>query len=154
MSCETIRKFSTLTLMVNPLVLVPPTLITPAVKKIFAEKMSGNAWTNRTPWQVSRTGVNGTTLGNIGNAYVIRKTSSPDLLAIIGATSPSCDLSMSKEIENIRQSTSPDLRQSNKLDTSINWQFTNNLVVPPIFSEVLGENSPTAPDGISKRAAG
>ena len=44
---------------------------------------------------------------------------------------------MIQEIGGIRQSTPPDLRQSNKLDTSINRLFTDNLVAPPIFSELL-----------------
>ena len=44
---------------------------------------------------------------------------------------------MSPEIYNIRQSATPDLIKSNKLDTSIDWQFTNNLVATPIFTEVI-----------------
>ena len=40
---------------------------------------------------------------------------------------------------NIRQSTSPDLRQPNNFDTSINQKISYNLVAPPIFSGVLGD---------------
>ena len=37
--------------------LTPQTLLTPAVKKIFADAMLGNAWTSRTLQQIIRTGV-------------------------------------------------------------------------------------------------
>ena len=38
---------------------------------------------------------------------------------------------------NIQKSATPDLIKSNKLDTSIDVKFPNNLVVPPIFTEVI-----------------
>ena len=44
---------------------------------------------------------------------------------------------MRPDIDDIQQSTTPYLINSNKLDTSIDQQFTNNLVAPPIFTEVL-----------------
>ena len=46
---------------------------------------------------------------------------------------------MSPEIYNIRQSATPDLRKSNKLDTSIDGNFTNILVAPTIFTYVVSE---------------
>ena len=67
------------------------------------------------------------------------ETSSPYMIGIIGATSPPCGLNLSQDIGSIRKSAYPDLRQSNILDTSSNQQFTNNMVTPPIFAEVLGE---------------
>ena len=42
-------------------------------------------------------------------------------------------------IDDVRQSTIPDVRKSNKLDTSIDGKFTNNLVAPPIFTGVLSD---------------
>ena len=113
--------------------------MTPAVKKIFADATSGNAWTNRIPRQVIRTGVNRTTPGNIGNDCGISEASYPALIGIIGATDPPCGLNKSQEIGDTRQSTSPDLRNFNKLDTSIYQQFTNNIIAPPIFTEVIGD---------------
>ena len=58
-------------------------------------------------------------------------------MIFIEATTPPCGLNVIPEINNIRQSTTPDLRKSNKLDTSIDQQFTNNLVAPPIFTELF-----------------
>ena len=57
----------------------------------------------------------------------------------IGATAPRCGLNMSLDIDNKRQSTTPYLKKSNKLDTSIDQQFTNILFAPPIFTNVPRE---------------
>ena len=46
---------------------------------------------------------------------------------------------MSPKIDNIWQSATLDVIKPNKVDTSIDRQFTNNLVAPPIFTQVLVE---------------
>ena len=61
------------------------------------------------------------------------------MIGKIVATDPNYGLNMSQVIGDIRKSTFPDLRQSKKLDTSINRQFTNNLVALLIFAEVLDD---------------
>ena len=91
------------------------------------------------PWQVSRVGVDGTSPGNIGNDCGISEASSPSLIGIIGATVPTCGLNVTQEIGPIQQSTSPYLKQSNKLDSSIIQQFTDSLVVPPVSAEGIGD---------------
>ena len=139
LSCGTIGKFSAAPLPANPIVMEPQTLMTHAVKKIFLDVTSGNAWNSRTPRQVIRMGINVTTPGNIGHACGISETSSPDMIWIIGATAPPCGHNVIQEIRDILQSTSPYFIKSNKLDTSINRQFANNLVAPPIFFEVIGD---------------
>ena len=108
--------------------------MTPAVKEIFANVTSGNMWINRTPRKVSRTGINRTTPGNIVHACGISETSFTPLIGIIGATALPCVLNASQDIGDIWRSVSSDLGKSNKLDTSIHTQFTDNLVVPPIFT--------------------
>ena len=55
----------------------------------------------------------------------------------IGNTASPCGLNVIPKIDNIRQSTTPDLVKSNKFDTSVYGQFTNNMVAPPIFTEVI-----------------
>ena len=55
----------------------------------------------------------------------------------IGDTASPCGLNVSPYIGDIRESATLDLRKSNKLDTSIDQQFTNNMVAPPIFTELL-----------------
>ena len=113
--------------------------MTPAVNKIFADETSDNMWTSRTPWQVIRVGVNKNTSGNIGHACGISETSSTDMIEIIGDTAQPCGLIVSQEIGDVWQSTSPDIKNSNKLETSIHQQYTDNLVAPLNFTEVLGD---------------
>ena len=54
----------------------------------------------------------------------------------IGATVTPCAPNVIPKIENVWQSATPYLGKSNKLDTSIDGKFTNNLVAPPIFTEL------------------
>ena len=54
----------------------------------------------------------------------------------IETTAPPCDLNVRPKIENIWKYYTLYLINSNKLDTSIDGKFTDNLVVPPIFTEV------------------
>ena len=122
----------------KPISMAPQILMMPAVNKIFLDTTSGKGWTNRTQRKISMTGVNRATPGNIGHSYEIIETSSQDLIVIIGNTVPPCGPNVSSEIDNIRQSATPYLRNSNKLDTSIDRQFTNNLNVLPIFTEIFG----------------
>ena len=65
LSCRTTREVSVLphpkTPRISAIIPAPPTLLMPAVKEIFADAMSGNAWTDRTPHRISRTGVDGST---------------------------------------------------------------------------------------------
>ena len=68
LSCRTIGELSAVPLPTNPIVLAPQTLIMSVAKKLFADVTSGNAWTNWTPRQIIRTGVNRSTPGNIGHA--------------------------------------------------------------------------------------
>ena len=92
----------------------------PAVKKIFTNATSDNTCNNGTPQQLRRTGINGTTPGSIVHDCGISEASYPALIVIIGATAPPCGLKMIQEIGDTRKYTSPDIRNSNKLDTSIN----------------------------------
>ena len=101
-------------------------LLTPETKEIFEDAALGGAWTSRTPQQVSRTGVGGSTRGNIGNDIGIVERSSPVIIGIIGAIPP-CGLNLIQEVDNIRQSTSPVLvRQSQKLDAVVDIKFPDN----------------------------
>ena len=140
MSGRTIGEVSIQPPLENTIVLAPQMPMTPAAKKIFTDDTLGNACTNRTPHQVSRKGVRGTTPGKIVHACEISKTSSQTLIGIIGTTAPPCGLNVSPDIGNKRQPAIPDFINSNELDTSIDLQFTNHLFAPLIFTEVLGEN--------------
>ena len=139
LSCRTIIEVSVLRPPANPIALAAQTLLTPAVKKIFVEMTLGNVRTSRTPWQVRSKEVGGTNPGNIGHDCGISETSSLSLIVIIGYTYPPCGLNVIQYIGDIWQSTSPYLRKSNKFYSSIDQESTNNLVAPPIFTEVLGD---------------
>ena len=52
-------------------------------------------------------------------------------------TSPPCGINLSPKIYNTWKSVTLYFRESNKLDTYIDGKFTNNLVAPPIFTEVI-----------------
>ena len=54
----TIREVSVLTLPTNPTIrLTPQTLLTPAMKKKFADVSSGNTWNRKTLQRINRTGI-------------------------------------------------------------------------------------------------
>ena len=55
----------------------------------------------------------------------------------IGTNSPPCRLNGIPKINDIRKSATQYLIKSNKLDTSIDGNFTDNLVALPIFTEVI-----------------
>ena len=135
--CRTIGEVPVQTLLENPILLAPQTLMTPVAKKIFADATLGSVWTNRIPRQVISMGVNRTTPWNIDNACGISENSSPDLIGIIGDTDLPCGLNVIQEIGDIRRSISPYFIKSNNLDTFINQQFTNNIFARPIFTEII-----------------
>ena len=118
--CSTIGEVPVHLPLANPVILVPQTMMMPAVKKIFTDATSGKTRTNWKLRQVIRAGGNGTVPWNIVRASGISKNSSPYLIGIIGDTDPHCGLKASQDIGDIRQSTFQDLRKYNKLDTSIN----------------------------------
>ena len=120
-------------------VLTPPTLLTPVTNEIVVEAASGGAWASRTPRQFSKTGVNRSTPGNIGNYIVIVETSSLDIIVIIG-TAPPCGLNMVQEVGDIRPFNSQDLViQSQKSDATVNGKLYNNPDMTSVFSKVLGD---------------
>ena len=151
LSFRTIREVSVLPQPKNLMVgVTPQTLLTPVVKEIFADATSGNTWNNRTPRRISRTSIDGYTPISTPIHSGIRNSSTPASIEStgtrvtgtripIGTTAPPCGLNLSPNIYDIRKSATPYLRKSNKLDTSIDGHFTNNLVAPPIFTEVLCE---------------
>ena len=46
------------------------TLLTPATKEVVVDTVSGDTWVNRTLWQVSPTGVDRITLGDISHSLL------------------------------------------------------------------------------------
>ena len=50
---------------ISPVVLAPQTLLVPTMKEVITDTALVGTWVNRTPWQVSRTGVDGRTPGKI-----------------------------------------------------------------------------------------
>ena len=102
-----------------------------------------------TPRRISRTGVGGSIPINTPIHSEMRKYSIPDSSDNTGTsnnigtndntTAPPCGLNASPKIEDIWQPATPDLIKSNKLDNSIDGKFPDNLVVPPILTDVTCE---------------
>ena len=97
--------------------LAPQTLMTPLVQEIFADAAFGNAWTNRTPREISRTAVGRSTQISTQIHSGFSKTSNPNsnestrTSISVGTSgtstaSPAEDLK-SPGIENKQQSASP-----------------------------------------------
>ena len=134
-------------------------MLMPVAIEVFVDTTLGNMWANRTPRRISRTGVDGSipiyTPINSG----MRKSSTPDSSDSNGTritigtgdntTTPTYGLNVRPKIENIRQSTTSYLRNSNKSDAAIDGKFPNNMVALPILNDVLCENFLTVPARIS-----
>ena len=55
----------------------------------------------------------------------------------VRTTDPPCGFNVSPEIDYIWQSPTPYLRKSKEFDNSIDGKFTKNMVLLPIFTEVI-----------------
>ena len=118
-----------------------------AVKEIFADETSGNAWTNRTPQRIIRTGVDGSIQISTPINSGMSKYSAPYYSESNGnsitigtsdnSTAPPCGLNAILKIDDIRKSNTPYLRKFNKLDAVIDEKFIDNLVAPPILTEAI-----------------
>ena len=149
LSFRTIREVSVLPLSTNPAIrLTLQTLLTPAAKEIFANTTLVNVWNIRNTRRISSTGVDISIPISTPIHSGMSKSSTPDysdstvtrgnITRIpIGTIAPPCGLNSIPNIKDIRKSATPYLIKSNKLYTSIDGQFTNNLAVPPILTELL-----------------
>ena len=135
---------------ISAVILTPQTLLTPAEKEIFADMTLDNAWTNRNPRRIGKTGVDGLVASiSIPITRVIIKSSTPDssdvsgTIILIGASynsnTPLYGINVSPNIDDVSQSATPDFRKSNKLDAANNGKFPNNLVESPVFTDILSE---------------
>ena len=112
---------------IAPIILAPQTLLAPATKEVVTDAASGGAWKNRTPRRVSRTGVYGSTPGNIHYAVRAVEPPSPVLIVIFG-TSPPCGLNVIHQVATKRESTSTGLVGKPK-----NWTLSLTVSCPVIL---------------------
>ena len=97
--------------------------ISPATKEVVADTASGSACDNRNPRQVSPTGVDRITPGNIFHAVSVYNASSPVLIVIV-ATSPPCGIIRKMYVAKKWQSTSPGLGgNTQKLDAVVDGKL-------------------------------
>ena len=89
-------------------VATPQTIMTPETKEVVADTEFGVVWLNRIPWQVSRTGLDGSTPCGVCNDVSVEHCPSLVLVGIV-ATCPPCGLSGSLQVVNKCQSTYPGL---------------------------------------------
>ena len=106
------------------------------------EETLGNAWNHKNPRKISRT---------VNDRYIPISTSNHNIMSKYSAigksdttTAPPCGLIMIPNTEDIQQSATPNIRDSDKLDTSIDRNFTNNLVAPTIFTVVISNRLPSS----------
>ena len=76
---------------IEPTILAPQTLLTPTTKEVVTYTASSGECINRTPRQVSRLGVDGSTPGEIRDSVRFVEPPSPVMIGIV-ATSPPCGL--------------------------------------------------------------
>ena len=121
-----------------PIVLAPQTLLTPATKEVFVGEASGGAWVNRTMRRVSRTGVDGSTTGNIFNAFSVEHAPSQVLIGIVSTSLP-CGLNGILQVANKLQYTPPGLgRNTPKLGAILDGKFPDDMYSASIFIKVIG----------------
>ena len=112
-------------------------LLAPATKKVVTDALCGGAWVNQTPRQLSRTGVDRSTLCDVCNTVSVKNTPS---LVMIGSVnnSPPCGFSRSLQVAKKRKSTSPGLvENTHKLDAVVYRSLSNDLDSESIFSKVI-----------------
>ena len=96
-------------------------------------------WDNRTPRQLSWTGVDRITLGNIGHAASVEYVPSQVLIGVSG-TSPTCGLNRSLQFANKTQYIFPALLgNTQKLDVVIDRNLPDYLDSATIFRKVIGQ---------------
>ena len=136
-------------LSISVIILNPQTLMTPMMQEIFADTTSGNVWKNRTLRRIIRTGIDGSFPISTPIHSGIRKTYSQassestgtriSIGTSITITAPPDESIWISGVGNKRKSATPNLGDSNKLDSSIDGNFANNFVVPPIFTDAVSD---------------
>ena len=119
---------------ISPIVMAPQTILMPATKDVVTDTVSGSAWVNSTLRKVSRTGVDGSTPGNIRNSIRVKHATSPFLIGIVG-TSPTYGLSEILQVVNEHNSISPSWAvQTQKLDAFVDVNFPMILILCPFLA--------------------
>ena len=123
---------------ISTIVLAPHTLLAPTTQEVVTDAASGDVWIDRTPRQVSRRGVDGSTSRDIHNAFSAVETTYPVLIGIF-TTSPPCGINTIHKVANKWQSASPGLvRQIQKLDVIVDGNFPNDQDSASTFSKLIG----------------
>ena len=63
-------------------------ILTPATKEVVVDTVSGDTWVNRTLWQVSPTGVDRITLGDISHSLLSKLFTSPVIIVMVTTSTP------------------------------------------------------------------
>ena len=114
------------------------TLSIPPKKEVIVDAACGGMWVNQNLRQVIRTGVDGSTPGDVCNFIRIKHAPSPVLIGSM-TTSPPCGLSRRLQVAKKRQSTSPGLgRNTEQLDNVVDVKLPDDLDPVYIFSKAIG----------------
>ena len=118
--------------------LAPQTLLVPVTKEVTANAAPGGAWVNMTLRQIIRTGVGGSTQGDIHNAVGVVEPPYQILIRIV-YTSPSCELNANHQVANKRKYTPLGLvGKTQILDAVVDGKLPEDLDSASIFSKVIG----------------
>ena len=125
-------------LRIVPIVEATQTLLTPEMKEVVSDAECGGVFFNRILRRVRRTGIDGSTPGDVFNTVIVEHAPS-QVLIVIFATSPPCGLSGSLQVAKKRKSTSPGLGgNTQKWDAVVNGKLTGDLDYASIFSKLIG----------------
>ena len=119
------------------IVVAPHMLLIPTTNKVVADAALRSAWVNRTPPRGSRTGVDGSTPGDMGPVVRVKHSPSPVLIIVVG-TSPLCGINGVLQVVKKWQSTSPYVvSNKQKLDAGVDQRLPDDLDYASIFSKVI-----------------
>ena len=84
---------------ITPILLATQMLLAPATKEVVVNTASVSMCIHRTPWQLIKTGIVGSTPGNVFNSFSVIEPPSPVMILIVSPSSP-CGLSTSHHVAN------------------------------------------------------
>ena len=112
-------------------------LKSPTMEEVISITTVYNTGENRTPHRISRNGIDGSTPVTIGTRAVGGSVISDVCPSLTPYASPS--VVCNNIIVNIRQTTTPNLRDTNEFNALIDGILTNDPIAPSISSRILSD---------------
>ena len=106
----------------------PHTLEAPMTKEVITDAARRSAWVNRTRRHEIRTDRDGTTPGNFDIAVRSPRHNSPVLIGGIGVYPASGHSGILQDLNKLKSTSPEKIRDTQKLDTSVDRSFPDDLV--------------------------